>query len=128
MEFFLRKGCGCAHGDKENPCSSTIPLKDVVDCRNNCAELFSTELDLVILGTIHSSINCDEVSHSRRTEKICQQTRIPFFFSRKANLFENFPFYASLNIIGRMDYRLAFMETRDVCPARLSVLKQLSAS
>ena len=92
MELFLRKGCGCAHSDKENHCSSTIPLEDVVDCRNSCAELSSTELDLVILGTIHSSINCDEVSHSGRTEKICQRTRIPFFFHGKQICLKTFLF------------------------------------
>ena len=97
VEFFLRKGCGCAHGDKENPCSSTIPLEDVVDCRNNCAELSSTELDLVILGTIHSSINCDEVSHSGRTEKIRQRTRIPFFFHGKRICLKTFLFMHRLH-------------------------------
>ena len=97
VEFFLRKGCGCAHGDKESPCSSTIPLEDVVDCRNNCAELTSTELDLVILGTIHSSINCDKVSHSGRTEKIRQRTRIPFFFHSKRICLKTFLFMHRLH-------------------------------
>ena len=83
VEFFLRKGCGCAHGDKDSPCSSTIPLEDIVDCMNSCAELTSTQFDLVVLGTIHSCINCDEVSHSGKTEKISQRARIPFFFHGK---------------------------------------------
>jgi len=97
VEFFLRKGCGFAHGDKESPCSSTIPLEDVVDCKNNCAELTSTELDLVIVGTIHSSINCDKVSHSGRTEKIRQRTRIPYFFHGKQICLKTFLFMHRLH-------------------------------
>ena len=42
--------------------------------------LSSTELDLVILGMIHSAINCDQVSYSGRAEKTRQRTRMPFYF------------------------------------------------
>lgn len=59
VEDFISKTCGCSLGDNGNPCSSTVKLEDIIDCRNNCAELNSTELDLVILGMIQSAINCD---------------------------------------------------------------------
>ena len=61
VQAFVTKTCGRAHGYKGSPCCSTIQVEDIVDCRNNCAELSSTELDLVILGMIHSAINCDQV-------------------------------------------------------------------
>ena len=80
VQAFVTKTCGRAHGYKGSPCSSTIQVEDIVDCRNNCAELSSTELDLVILGMIHSAINCDQVSYSGRAEKTRQQTRMPFHF------------------------------------------------
>lgn len=62
VQAFVTKTCGCAHGYKGSPYSSTIQVEDIVDCRNNCAELSSAELDLVILGMIHSAINCDQFS------------------------------------------------------------------
>ena len=80
VQAFVTKTCGRAHGYKGSPCSSTIQVEDIVDCRNNCAELSSTELDLVILGMIHSAINCDQVSYSGRAEKTRQRTRMPFYF------------------------------------------------
>ena len=76
----MSKTCGCTYGKEEAPCSSTIKLEDIIDCRNNCAELTSAELDLVILGTIHSSINYDAVSYSGRAVKKRQRTRMPFYF------------------------------------------------
>ena len=80
VQAFVTKTCGCAHGYKGNPCSSTIQVEDIVDCRNNCAERSSAELDLVILGMIHSAINCDQFSYSGRAEKTRQRTRMPFYF------------------------------------------------
>ena len=93
-EFSLRKGCGCTYSDKESPCSCTIPLERIVDCRNNYAELTSTELDLVVLGNIHGSIKCDEVSHSGRTEKNTPANQDPFFFYGKRICLKNFCFFA----------------------------------
>ena len=69
VEAFISESYGCTQGDQGKPCSSTIQTEDIIDFPNNCFELSSTELDLVILGTIHSSLNCDEVSNSGRTEK-----------------------------------------------------------
>ena len=80
MQAFLTKTCGCAHGYKGSPCSSTIQVEDIVDCQNNRAELSLAELDLVILRMIHSAINCDQFSYSGRAEKTRQRTRMPFYF------------------------------------------------
>lgn len=80
VEAFIRESCGCQLGEQEKPCSSTIAKEEFVDCRNNCLELTSTELDMTLLGVIHSSINCSELSTSGRTEKARKRTRIPFFY------------------------------------------------
>ena len=53
---FIRGTCGCTLGDEEKPCSSTFQVENIIDCRNNCAELESSELDLVILGIVQSAI------------------------------------------------------------------------
>ena len=63
--------------------SATLSPDDVTECRNNCSELSSAELDLIILGIIHSSLNCNETSISERVEKNRQSTRMCFFYHRK---------------------------------------------
>ena len=83
VEAFIRESCGCQLGEQEKPCSSTIAKEEFVDCRNNCLELTSTELDMTLLGVIHSSINCSELSTCGRTEKARKRTRIPFFYHGK---------------------------------------------
>ena len=55
----------------------------ISECRNNCSELSSAELDLVILGIIHSSLNCSETSISGRVEKTHQSTRMSFSYHGK---------------------------------------------
>ena len=63
-------------GVGETACSAMLSLDDVTECRKHCSELSSAELDLVILGIIHSSLNCNETSISRRVGKNRQSTRI----------------------------------------------------
>ena len=46
-------------------------------------ELLSTELDLVILGIIQSSLNCNETSVSGRVEIVCQHARMEYFYHEK---------------------------------------------
>ena len=60
VEAFVRKTCECSLGNNGKPCSSTIRLVEIIDCRNNCAELNSTELNLVILGMIQSAIKLQQ--------------------------------------------------------------------
>lgn len=57
VQVFYSKTCKCKMGAGEMACSATLTLDDVTECRNNCNELSSAELDLVILGIIHSSLN-----------------------------------------------------------------------
>ena len=83
MKEFVKNMCECSQGDQGKPCSSTIQLQDILDCRNNCFELALSELDLVILGTIHASLNCDEVSRSGKREKEHQRTRMPFYYHNR---------------------------------------------
>ena len=32
VQAFVTKTCGCAHGYKGSPCSSTIQIEDIIDC------------------------------------------------------------------------------------------------
>ena len=83
VQAFYSETCKCKMGVGEMACSATLSLGDVTECRNNCSELSSAELDLVILGIIHSSLNCNETSISGRVEKNRQRRRICFFYHGK---------------------------------------------
>ena len=83
VQAFYSETCKCKMGLGEMACSATLNLDDVTECRNNCNELSSAELDLVILGIIHSSLNCNETSISGRVEKNRQSTKMCFFYHGK---------------------------------------------
>ena len=83
VQAFYSETCKCKMGMGEMACSATLSLDDITECRNNCSELSSAELDLVILGIIHSSLNCSETSISSRVEKTRQSTRMCFSYHGK---------------------------------------------
>ena len=80
VEKFYEETCQCKLAADEKPCSTTLTIDNFVDCGNNCSELLSTELDLVILGAIQRSLNCHETSTSGRTEKNRQYTRMGYYY------------------------------------------------
>ena len=92
VEKFISDTCNCKFGEGGQACSTTISLDDVHVSRNNCHELSSTELDLVVLGAIQSSLNCGEVSESGRSEKKRERTRMTFYFHGKRICKEAFLF------------------------------------
>ena len=49
---FLRNGSGCSHGSKGGACSRELKEEAVLFNLNNCLELTSGELDLIILANI----------------------------------------------------------------------------
>ena len=69
VQTFYAETCKCKLGIGEMACSATLTLDDFIECRNNCNELSSAKLDLVVLGIIHSSLTCNETSISGRVEK-----------------------------------------------------------
>ena len=82
-EAFNRETCGCTLPEKGKSCSSTITKEEFIHCQKNCTELTLTELDMVLLGTIHSCINCSDMSISGRKETIWKRIRTPFFYHEK---------------------------------------------
>ena len=54
LKKFLQDGCGCTLGPKNGPCCRQFPEKIVLFNLNNCLELSSLELDLVILTSIQA--------------------------------------------------------------------------
>ena len=64
IQKFYQETCKCKLVADPKPCSTTLALDNFIECRNNCSELSWTELDLVILGAIQCSLNCNECSTS----------------------------------------------------------------
>ena len=92
VERFFEETCKFKLAEDEKPCSLTLTLDDFVDCRSNCSELSSTELDLVILGAIQCSLNCHESSTSGRAEKERQNTRMAYYYHGKRICMRTFLF------------------------------------
>lgn len=95
VERFYEETCKCKLAADEKPCSKTLTLDDFVHCRNNCSELSSTELDLVILGAIQCSLNCHESSTSGRAEKERRNTRMAYYYHGKRICIRTFLFLQS---------------------------------
>ena len=92
VQKFYTETCKCKLGAEEQACSTTLTIDDFTECRNNCNELSSTELDLVILGIIQSSLNCNETSISGRVEKNRQHARMCYFYHGKRICMKTFLF------------------------------------
>ena len=92
LQKFYAETCECQLGPDEKACSLTLTVDDFADSRNNCKELSSTELDLVILGTIQSSLNCNDTSISGRVEKNRQHARMAYFYHGKRICMKTFLF------------------------------------
>ena len=62
---FLQDGCRCALGRKGVSCSAEFTEETVLANLNNCLELTSGELDLVILANIQAFTRIDCVGEKR---------------------------------------------------------------
>lgn len=99
VQAFYYKTCKCKLGVGEMACSATLSVDDVTDCRNNCNELSSAQLDPVILGISHSSLNCNETSISGRMENIVKACKNVLLLPWIKNLHENLPIFTLSSIL-----------------------------
>ena len=53
---FVARTCGCKKGDGRKPCSSLFPVQHYVDIRAQAALLTRNELDMVLLGSVMSTV------------------------------------------------------------------------
>ena len=74
FDAFITELCGCKLAENEKPCSCTIPKEEFIEFRNNYMKLTSSELDMVLLGTVPSAINCSDISVSGRIETVLKRT------------------------------------------------------
>ena len=77
LKKFLQDGCGCTLGPKDGPCSQQFSEDTAMFNLNNCLELSSAELDLVILASIQAFTRSESVGEKRRSP------RCRFYFQSK---------------------------------------------
>ena len=68
---FLQDGCKCSRGPRDGPCSSQFTEETVMSNLNNCLELSSSELDLVILANIQAVSRSEQVGEKRNRSPRC---------------------------------------------------------
>ena len=95
IEKFIVDTSKCKLEEQGAACSTILSRDDFYDRRNNCQELSSAELDLVILGVIQSSLHCGDVSLSGRKGKHRERTRMVFFYHGRRICKETFLFLHS---------------------------------
>ena len=67
---FIAKGCGCVKS-----CLAQFTTEQIIDSRIDCMELTREELDLVILGELHASMNTSETRGPDSKHKMVQRQR-----------------------------------------------------
>ena len=67
----MHDGCGCALGTKGGPCSGQFTEQVVFFNLNNCRELSSVELDLVILPNIQAFTHSESIGKKRSRNPRC---------------------------------------------------------
>lgn len=68
---FMHYGCGCTMGAKQGPCSKQLSNETVLFNLNNCLELSSRELDLVILASIQAFTRTEAIGEKRNRSPRC---------------------------------------------------------
>ena len=71
VKQFLQEGCGCARGPNGGPCSGYFSEETVMSNLNNCLELSSAELNLVILANIQAFTRIDHIGDKRNRSPRC---------------------------------------------------------
>jgi len=101
LKKFLQDGCGCTLGPKNGPCCRQFPEETVLFNLNNCLELSSLELDLVILISIQVFIRSECIGGKRlprctfyfQSKAICKEIFLHFYgisYSRFRRLKEHY--------------------------------------
>ena len=101
LKKFLQDGCGCTLGPKNGPCCQQFPEETVLFNVNNCLELSSLELDLVILTSIQAFTRSDCIGGKRsprctfyfQSKPICKEMFLQFYgisYSRFRRLKEHY--------------------------------------
>ena len=95
VEQFFSEGCGCHMGPKQSPCTLYMSKDLAVHARNDCLQLESDELDLVILAQLqalrtHPQQSVLDRRSSNNSSTICQHST--FYFHKLRVCLQSFLF------------------------------------
>lgn len=84
MDLFITEGCKCTLGPKKQPCCQTLNRETIVCTRNNCLEMSTVELDMLVLANLgaHRHENASKSDNIKRTpvdyyfggNRVCKDT------------------------------------------------------
>lgn len=86
LKKFLQDGCGCTLGPKNGPCCRQFSEETALFNLNNCLELSSVELDLVILTSIQAFTRSESIGGKSprctfyfQSKPICKEMFLHFY-------------------------------------------------
>ena len=65
LKKFVSEGCGCTFGPKNSQCCHFLERSVMSKCRQDCLQLDSNELDLVVLSCIQSHFSLPDEATQR---------------------------------------------------------------
>ena len=80
VESFMKKGCGCLHGSEGKNCSKRYSMEQILDHRQICLEMTSSELDMVILAQFDACTRQDDISFSSQQRRKRKKAHTYFTF------------------------------------------------
>jgi len=83
VEAFVNNSCGCDLADDE-PCSGLFSVEHYVNLRAQCCLLSKDELDMVLMGSIMSTVNIGDKIHDGR-HKPAKRQRVTINFMHEGN-------------------------------------------
>lgn len=81
VESFLKVGCRCLQEVEEENCSNRFSVEKVLNHRQICLEMSSSELDMVVLALLEACTRQDE--NSRSSRQTTKRKRTYFTFEGK---------------------------------------------
>ena len=64
IDLFIANGCKCSLGPEKRPCSQVLSREDIVSTRNNCIEMSTVELDVLVLANLDAHRHWNKTAHS----------------------------------------------------------------
>ena len=86
VESFMNKGCGCLHGSEGKSCSKRYSVEQVLEHRQICLEMTSSELDMVVLAQFGACTRQDDISFSSRQQRKRKRACTYFTFRGKSHV------------------------------------------
>ena len=86
IDLFIAEGCKCSLGPKKQHCSQALNRETIMCTRNNCLEMSTIELDMLVLANLdahrHKNVHTSKSDNTKRTpvdyyfggNRVCKET------------------------------------------------------